>query len=174
MGKICFDTAYDSATQKVRIGNYNFEGQNKSFEYVEEGRIFQSKKRYLYVDGVMRINENGIILDVLGRNSDELILIKKFLAFNWMNVKISEDFLIKKFISFPYEEGYQIGFIGKIFYLTLPLAKNTAFAKPLGFFASRNFKKETENLKLIEVKNENLLLALLYYVCMPATGMSQW
>jgi len=170
MTKINFSSAVDGAKQKVRTGTFDFEDERYVFKYVERGRMWQTKKRSLFVNESLKINEEGIILSSFGEKDGEILLKRPLLGRTLMTISSGEKILIKETLTYPTKESFQICFLGEDSsgedsFWVLPMNKNTQFARPAGFFPLRIFKKKTKDLKPREIRDLNLLVALIFYLC---------
>lgn len=173
MNIINFVSAFDTASERIREGTFSFSKSSHVFKYVQEGRIFQSKKRRFYVDDSIRIDERGNVLSVEGADIGKIFKVKEFppsgairLA---MELKSGENFLIKDTQTFRDENLYQICFVGEKLFWLFPMDSRSNFARPLNLFPHRRFKKITKNLEQSLTIDFDLLLLFTYYLCLSPT-----
>lgn len=166
--QLSFNSTYDRARKRVRIGWFEYSEGIKNFFYQEFG--FFKKARTLAVDGVKRIDKNGFVRFSNGDVDGEILVKNRFLSSRVMLIEL-QDFqdifqscVIRKVASGQYYEATVYG-LENNYKFTLPTS--TCFAKPV-FFVPR----KSNDTKTVGILSENALLCCIYYLCLDGTANS--
>jgi len=166
--QISFNSAYDRARNRVRIGWFECSDARKDFFYQESG--FFRRVRTLAVDGVKRIDENGVVRFSNGDVDGEIFVKNRLLSSRAMRVEL-RDFqdvfqscVIRKISSGQYYEATMYG-LKNIYKFTLPTC--TCFAQPVSFTPRKD-----DNTKAVGISSENALLCCIYYLCLDGRANS--